>query len=127
MPHSSVKIIPVDQPKLFAKLKTVQDLLTPNKIWIGIFCLWALLLSGLLHSFIKSPGALQAYQLDSMLRSKQAQIDDSENQLITLQDEAKNLETNRTAQEREIRKVLGYAATNELIFDFGSEFGTSVF
>jgi hypothetical protein len=41
-------------------------------------------------------------------------------ELQKLQLDAKELESNRTAQLREIRRVLGYAATDEMVFDFSS-------
>lgn len=99
----------------------MREKFTPNRAWIGIFALWVLLLSGVLHSFLKTPGALQAFQLQRILNAKQQQIDNAENQLIALQEDSVRLEKNRIAQEREIRRVLGYVAPHDLIFDFSGE------
>jgi hypothetical protein len=49
------------------------------------------------------------------------QVDMAENQLIALQEDSSRLERNKLTQEREIRRVLGYAAPNELIFDFSAD------
>jgi cell division protein FtsB len=54
-------------------------------------------------------------------------MDQKKQQLISLNSEMKRLqfevsklEHNRVAQEKEIRRTLGYAATDEIIFDFVS-------
>jgi hypothetical protein len=49
---------------------------------------------------------------------KNQHLSRAQEELQKLQFEATQLEHNRTTQEREIRNVLGYAANDELIFDF---------
>src|SRR5271155_4946722 len=97
--------------------------MTPNRLWLGIFGVWLVLLSGLLSSFIGSPGIYQAWQLREILNSKQAQVEKSENQLMALQEDAGLLEKSKVTQQREIRRILGYAGSNELIFDFSGSQG----
>jgi cell division protein FtsB len=92
--------------------------LTPLKLWTALFALWGLLLSGILASFVGSPGIIQALRLKSLLASKQAQIERMQNELIKLQNDAVQLDHGKVAQQREIRRVLGYAAADEIVFDF---------
>ena len=77
-----------------------------------------ILLSGVLSSFLGSPGIYQAIQLQEILNSKQSQFDHAENDLMSLQEDSVLLEKSKIMQQREIRRILGYAAPNELIFDF---------
>jgi cell division protein FtsB len=92
--------------------------LTPLKLWTGLFALWGLFLSGVFANFVGSPGVIQALRLQSLLGSKQAQVEQLQNDLIRLQNEAVQLDHGKVAQQREIRRVLGYAATDEIVFDF---------
>lgn len=92
--------------------------LTPLKLWTGLFAIWGLLLSGVFANFVGSPGVIQALRLKSLLASKQAQVELMQNELIRLQSEAAQLDHGKVAQQREIRRVLGYAATDEIVFDF---------
>jgi cell division protein FtsB len=86
--------------------------------WFIFFGLWLLLLSGLLANFVGSPGATQAIRLNNLLTAKRQQVASAQEELQKLQKEATRLEVSRVAQEKEIRKVLGYAASDEIIFDF---------
>lgn len=95
--------------------------MSPNKLWMSIFGVWLVLLSGLLHSFLGSPGALQSFQLQQILTLKQNQVEKAETELMSLQEDAILLEKSKITQNREIRRVLGYAAPNELIFDFSQD------
>jgi hypothetical protein len=104
-----------------ARENAISSPISPNQIWIGIFGIWMVFLSGILNPFIGSPGMLQSMQLQRILNHKQHQIDAAENQLIALQEDSMRLEKNSLTQEREIRRVLGYAAPNELIFDFSAD------
>lgn len=89
-----------------------------TRIWIGIFAIWALLLTGAFSQWIGSPGVIQAIRLSDLLQSKQAQADQLEKQIAVLQAERIRLEKSPAAQEQEIRRTLGYAAPDEIIFDF---------
>jgi cell division protein FtsB len=46
-----------------------------------------------------------------------------EETVLGLQAEAELLEKNKLAQQREIRRVLGYVASDEIVFDFSSAEG----
>ena len=100
--------------------------LTPHRLWIGLFAIWFVLLSGSLKFWKSSPpGALQAFGLHSLKTSRGEQLSQIEKQIERLQADAIRLTQNRVAQEREVRKVLGYAGEDELLFDFstGSKIG----
>ena len=94
--------------------------MTPNRIWIGIFAVWGLLLSGFLSNVIGSPGVIQAVRLKILLDHKQAQAKQVQDLILSVQSESALLESSRAAQQREVRKVLGYAAPDEIIFDFSN-------
>lgn len=82
--------------------------------------LWGLFLTGILSELTGSPGALQAIRLRNLLEYKKDQLETSEVHLAQLRKQKDDLSFNTTFQEREIRRVLGYAAHDELIFDFNS-------
>ena len=89
-----------------------------NRRWGIFFAVWIFLLSGLVSDFIKSPGILQALRLKAVLETKEKQVSEAKRNLKMLQTTAHQLEKNRYAQAREIRRVLGFAAPDEIIFDF---------
>lgn len=91
---------------------------SPHRAWLIFFVLWLILLSGVLSSYVGSPGALQAFRLKRLLGLKQVQLSSLKNETVRLRSESVRLEKNHPAQLREIRRVLGYAAKDELIFDF---------
>jgi cell division protein FtsB len=84
------------------------------------FGCWLIFLSGFLAPFVGSPGIVQAIRLHGLLDAKQDQMQHIEDQIRQLEAEALRLEKSSVVQEREIRRVLGYAAGDEIIFDFGS-------
>ncbi len=86
-----------------------------------MFALWLIFLSGALTPFLGTPGAIQALRLRHILNTKQALVSQREDELIQLQQQIAQLEKSRVAQQFEIRRVLGYAAPNELIFDFSNQ------
>lgn len=90
----------------------------PHKLWLGIFGVWAFVLTGALAGVLGSPGAIQAIRLQNLLHAKVSQLDQLQTQLNELQAQAEGLEKSAIVQQREIRRVLGYAAPDELIFDF---------
>lgn len=92
----------------------------PAKIWTLIFALWVVFLSGAFASVVGSPGVIQARGLRNLLSAKQLQVTQLEKEIEQLESERKLLEKSSIAQEREIRRVLGYAAPDELIFDFSA-------
>ena len=92
--------------------------------WQIFFGLWLALLSGGFTAWLGSPGVLQLIRLTRLLESKRAVQTGPETQVEQLEADSTRLEQSRYGQEREIRKVLGYAAPDELIFDFN---GRTVF
>ena len=91
-----------------------------NSRWMTLFGFWTLFLTGLFANVLGTPGVLQAVRLNNLLRIKQTHLARLQEGLHQLQTEVTELETNRFAQQREIRKILGYAAPDELIFDFST-------
>lgn len=90
----------------------------PTKLWTTIFGVWLLFLSGLFNSFTGSPGFFQHFRLRGLLRERQETLAALNGRLHDLQVGAARLESSPAVQEREIRRVLGYAAPGELFFDF---------
>ena len=87
-------------------------------VWGSLLGIWAILLTGVLADLTGSPGIAQSFKLRSLLSSRQKELQSIERVMGVLDDERKRLEENPAVQEREIRRVLGYAAKDELIFDF---------
>ena len=90
----------------------------PIHIWATAFSLWAVFLSGILATVVGSPGILQSLRLHSLLTEKQKELSVIRSDLSHLQADAELLEKSSVAQHREIRRVLGYAAPDEIVFDF---------
>jgi len=90
----------------------------PIKLWLCAFSLWGLFLSGLFASFVGSPGIIQAVRLRHLLDAKQSETALMQTELRRLATEATQLEHSKVTQQREIRRVLGYTAPDEIIFDF---------
>ncbi len=94
--------------------------ITPNELWLTLFACWILFLSGIVAGIVGTPGVIQAVRLRSLLYAKESQVHQMEAEVRTLDAERERLIESRVAQEREIRRVLGYAASDEIIFDFAS-------
>ena len=94
--------------------------LNPHRLWLGLFGVWAFILTGALSGIVGSPGVIQAIRLENLLHSKSARLDTLQTQLNGTSGPGRGLEKSAAVQQREIRRVLGYAAPDELIFDFGS-------
>ncbi len=92
--------------------------LSLNRVWLSFFGIWLLLLSGILDFWIQSPGAKQWYRVSSMLRERRREIETVEARSAYLNQVARELQSNPVAQEREIRKVLGYLNDQEAVFEF---------
>lgn len=92
--------------------------LSADRVWLVIFSIWSVLLSGVLTRWIGGPGVLQWVHLEQLLKSKQDKWVEVETRMARLEEERRRLEKSSPAQELEIRRVLGYAADDELIFDF---------
>ncbi len=89
----------------------------PTQLWLVIFGLWVIFLSGA-FAFLGPPGAIQAIRLTNLLDARQKQLLQAEANIMRLEGEISQLEKSPAAQTREIRRVLGYAGPDELIFDF---------
>jgi hypothetical protein len=90
----------------------------PTQLWLCAFALWGLFLSGAFASFVGSPGIIQAVRLKRLLDSKISDRVALQADVRKLQTEAVQLERSKVTQQREIRRVLGYTAPDEIIFDF---------
>ncbi len=89
-----------------------------STLWILFFSVWSLFLTGALSFWIEAPGAYQAWKLRSVLQSKREKVKTLQVQAQSLEQQTKNLQNNKFAQLVEIRKVLGYVAKDELVFEF---------
>lgn len=92
--------------------------LRPRPLWAAFFVVWLAFLSGAMAPLGGGPGVLQAVRLRALHESKASQALELEHEIERLTAESERLEKSRVAQEREIRRVLGYAAPDEIIFDF---------
>ncbi len=96
----------------------LQSKLDINRIWLGFFGIWLILLSGLLDFWLQSPGLKQWYRVAATLNERRQEIGGIEERSEYLHQVARELESNTVAQEREIRKVLGYLGDQEAVFEF---------
>ena len=101
------------------KLKSRLD---RNRIWGAFFFVWVLLLSGILDFWVKSPGLKQWIKVNSQLDQKRLEISETEARTTLLLQISRELNSNTAAQEREIRKVLGYLDEQEAVFEFSPDF-----
>jgi hypothetical protein len=95
--------------------------LNMNRVWFAFFAIWTLLLTGTLGFWMKSPGMKQWYSVKSALNERRQEIGAVETKTISMTNTIHQLEFNPVAQEREIRKVLGYLGEQELVFEFTSK------
>ena len=89
-----------------------------HQVWFVFFGIWFVLLSGVLDFWLHTPGLKQWASVESSLLDKRHEIDKIEVRSNLLKTIAIQLESNPSAQEREIRKVLGYLGENEVVFEF---------
>jgi hypothetical protein len=94
--------------------------LNMNKVWAAFFAIWAILLSGTLGFWMKSPGLKQWYAVGSAVKDRRQEIATVESKSALMTSTIHQLEFNPVAQEREIRKVLGYLGDQELVFEFST-------
>jgi cell division protein FtsB len=94
--------------------------LSIHQKWIGFFGVWLFILSGISTGFLGSPGIIQAIRLSSLLRVKKEALAMSLKETRNLEFDVNQLEKNRYVQQREIRRILGYAASDEIVFDFST-------
>ena len=96
----------------------------PTRVWLAVFGVWLVLLSGIFNRWLGSPGLIQLWRLESLLSQRQAKLTEIENQVLALSSEQVRLERSMVTQQREIRRVLGYVRTDELVFDFSADSST---
>jgi hypothetical protein len=89
-----------------------------HKLWLFFFSFWALMLTGMFDPWIQSPGLKQWVRVRTTLQERRYEISEIEARSTTLHQVASQLEFNPIAQEREIRKVLGFLGAHEVVFDF---------
>jgi hypothetical protein len=92
--------------------------LDQNRIWGSFFLVWIVLLSGVLDFWVKSPGLKQWIKVNHQLDQKRLEIGAVEARTGLLLQVSRELQSNSAAQEREIRKVLGYLDEQEVVFEF---------
>lgn len=88
-----------------------------RKAWLIFFGIWFVLVSGILDFWIKSPGLKQWFQVELLVQKRRQEIVDIEAKSESFKNVVKQLENNPIAQEREIRKVLGYLGDQEIVFE----------
>jgi cell division protein FtsB len=93
-----------------------------TRIWIAFFGIWIFFLTGAMASVLGKtwggPGVVQAVRLYSLLQDKKAKLKQVQATVDQLEQESVRLEGNAAVQRREVRRVLGYTAPDELVFDF---------
>jgi cell division protein FtsB len=91
-----------------------------RKLWFALLGVWLVLLTGGLAPWLGTPGVLQQLRLSGLLSSHQAEQAKLQSEIERLREESIALERSKAVQHREIRRVLGYAADDEIVFEFGS-------
>ncbi len=91
-----------------------------RRLWLGFFGIWILILLGVPHFMTGAPGLFQYFQMGRAIDQRKSQLKELESQRDRLERENLALSTNPYVQQREIRRVLGYARPGELIFDFST-------
>lgn len=91
-----------------------------TRLWIGAFVIWGILLTGIFSGMGGSPGIIQSFSLHSILTEKQIELTSIEAEVEKTDAESAILEKSSRAQEKEVRKTLGYVGSDEIIFDFSS-------
>ena len=89
-----------------------------GKAWAIFFAVWLILLTGLLDAWLQTPGLKQWYKVEAALRGRRQEIAAIEAKTELMKETAKQLDANGVAQEREIRRVLGYLGEHEVVFEF---------
>jgi len=79
---------------------------------------WTLILTGGFSQWVDSPGVLQYWELQDLLKQRREAASLVESNLQSLAEAHAALETDSLTQKREIRKVLGYVGADEIVFEF---------
>jgi hypothetical protein len=91
-----------------------------SRFWIGVFSFWLIILTGIFSGVTGSTGLVQAFRLSRLLEMRQNDVNRMQSEIRGLDQDTAKLEKNSVAQEREIRRSLGYVATDEIVYDFSS-------
>lgn len=89
-----------------------------HQLWLALFGLWLVLLSGWFHPWIESPGIQQAIELKAHLAQRKEDVKALDQRLSRLENRARDLKLNPQIQSSEIRRVLGFVSADEIVFDF---------
>lgn len=82
---------------------------------------WISILSGLFFTKgFGSPGFIQWLNIRNEIELKKNELKKIEDEIASLENQSIKLEKSKISQEKEIRRVLGYLASDEIIFDFSS-------
>lgn len=92
--------------------------MSADRVWLAFFAIWLFFLTGLFDFWFQTPGLKQWYRVQSSLSLRRQEIADVEARTASLRQITTQLETNPVAQEREIRRVLGYLGEKEVVFEF---------
>lgn len=92
--------------------------MTIQRVWAIFFFGWLLLFTGLLHPWVNSPGLKQWLEIRHVLQDQSKDIQMIEVESSRIVGVIRQLETNPVAQQREVRKILGYVDESEIVFDF---------
>tara|TARA_Y100000590_G_scaffold466647_1_gene642746 strand:+ start:2366 stop:2764 length:399 start_codon:yes stop_codon:yes gene_type:complete len=87
-------------------------------LWVAFICIWLVFVSGVFGEKGRSPGLLQAFRLKSLLKNKKRELASLEDQVKELSVRVDKLTKDPVTQQKVIREVLGYAAEDEIVFDF---------
>ena len=79
---------------------------------------WFVLVSGVVTKWTGAPGLIQYIELSRLLSHKEKKLEKIQAESHELEKQKRLLTKSRAYQLNEIRKVLGYAGEDELIFDF---------
>lgn len=89
-----------------------------HRLWVGFFVFWFVMLTGIFSQWTGTPGIKQWFEIHTHLSEKKQEIERVEAESTSLKNSEYQLENNPVAQEREIRKVLGFVDQNEIVFEF---------
>ncbi len=77
-----------------------------------------MLISGYFSHSLHAPGFKQAIELTKLNRAKLTQLVGLELEVEALERDSALLEMNPVALEQEVRRVLGYVASDEIVLEF---------
>ncbi|MEK7691603.1 MAG: hypothetical protein AAB425_11350 [Bdellovibrionota bacterium] len=87
-------------------------------LWGSVFSAWLVLISGYFSHSLHAPGFKQAIELTKLNRAKLTQLVGLELEVEALERDSALLEMNPVALEQEVRRVLGYVASDEIVLEF---------